>query len=218
MFLEVTSMNITTDYPVGDSVQWTNTHHLCAVNLLPGSTSLEELLNAVVDEGEQASMDWIGLDIGYRTQYRAHPSVAYLLLIASGADPILGTYLGTTDQAVDVALSEIYTDEFAFHVIAKGAFVPSAFRGGATEDQDILWSTNLRGSLQIPPKWRDLGIGKSDEHMAASGTRSYLILLAQSERGVTDGNTTLEPYGLISLRNNTQSYSRTVGRLLEGIE
>lgn len=178
--------------------------------LINNGQSIEELLNTYVAEGDKASL--LSIDISGHVQIACTYACDISVLLFCGAtSPTFGedhTQTGYTD------FQEVYRvfvpDEFSVQTVTRRP--ASSF--DQIEGTGRLYS--FKGHMEIPEKWRELGILESDEADNSPRRRTWLAGFFACSR--KPGAISLYWTGSFSLRYNEREYDTSLARLLEGGE
>jgi hypothetical protein len=182
------------------------------LNALGSEETLENVLNTLVDEGEHATLERVEVKgvLHYSEATLPYGFMALALVVTGTVPANTGSLTTPAFPTIEADLKAIVADEFAFHVLQE-YHAPDFLSSGDLH----YWKVNA--SLNIPAKWRELGICRSDEDIPSVGNRSFLAFVANLP-GKPAANTVLYFHGSIALRYNVADVSSTPAHLLEGIE
>lgn len=178
------------------------------INLLP--STLEEWLNGRVEEGKHGSLELVNIDaeVLWSSSTGIRGFLALVMLVSETLPVNSGSLTAPTPFSLEQSLKAIVGDEFAFQVISFGGTKPGLWDGN-------MFHYPISGSLQIPPKWRELGICESDEDRIDVGNRSNLAVVFLLN--TLAGNTAAAIEGRLHLRYNEQDVINKPVHLLEGV-
>jgi hypothetical protein len=180
-------------------------------NLIPGAVSIEEILNSLVVEGQRARLDSIRVD-GMWFISKPNFVLAEVRLFVSSSGVGADQNALAANPNYQSAVEAGFGDEAASQIVARSnpCFTNVAAAAPVCYFKSV-------GELQVPQKWRDLGVCMSDEHAPAAGNRSWLYGLCLRPH-TEAGDTSMLWTGTVTLRYSVEYYNRRISRLLEGIE
>lgn len=189
---------------------------MCAVRITKSvGESIEEMLNDLTAEGELATLESISIqgEATCESDVSADPGVV-IVLVVSDTEPNVHQVGLADDPTPLTALEAMCPAEFAYQILQtpqRGA--DKQTRGSA--DLEIHYPITV--NLNVPPKWRQMGILQSDEHLDEPGKRSWIYAIFLGARALT-ANSNVSFEGWMTLRYNVEGYNQNLSRLLEGIE